>query len=98
MQASNFGNAEGEDQPPGGHPAPAISLYSTINKERKLMRKGGDWKPEQEQFWMEFDVGFKQVISGKAKKKKVKVFQLLYVSLPLPFLISALEKPACGLL
>lgn len=50
MQASNFGNAEGEDQPPGGHPAPAISLYSTINKERKLMRKGGDWKPEQEQF------------------------------------------------
>lgn len=48
---------------------------------------------------MEFDAGFKQVISGKAKKKKeVKVFQLLCVSLPLPFLISALEKPACGLL
>lgn len=38
---------------------------STINKERKLMRKG---KTEQEKGWVEFDVPFQQVISGKAKK------------------------------
>lgn len=56
MQASNFRNAVCEDKPPGGHPSgspdqtPAISfLYGTINKERKLMRKGGDWKTEQEE-------------------------------------------------
>lgn len=36
------------------------------------MRKGGDWKTEQEKLWTEFDVGFKQVISGKAKKNQKK--------------------------
>lgn len=53
------------------------------------MRKGGDWKMEQEKLWTEFHVGFKQVISGKGKKNQkneLKVFQLLYVTLPLPFL------------
>lgn len=36
------------------------------------MRKGSDWKTEQEEGWAEFDVQFKQVISGKAKKGKKK--------------------------
>lgn len=36
------------------------------------MRKGGDWKTEQEKLWTEFHVGFKQVISGKGKKTQKK--------------------------
>lgn len=53
-------------------PTAATSPCSTINKERKPMRKGSDWKTEQEEGWAEFDVQFKQVISGKAKKRKKK--------------------------
>lgn len=50
---ANSRNARCADKPPGGHPSgsldqtPTSSLYGTINKERKLMRKRGDWKNEQ---------------------------------------------------